>query len=207
MPRTIPQNKIDRIRELRRKGWSLSEIYREIKVGYGSVSRYIKGVKILPQYRQVWLSKRKGSVTRKLRQENEAYQKAKTLIGKLSKKEKLLFISALYWGEGGKIDLNFTNSDPEMISVFISGLKNVLGIKPNDIRVSIRIYEDLDRNLCLTHWSRIVGIPAKDFVSVNILEGRKSGKLQYGLCRVRIKKGGIVLKYLQAINKRVSEID
>lgn len=191
---------------LRSRGFSLPEIYREVKVGYGSVSRYIQGVKILPQYQKIWLSKRNGSKARKTRLEADAREKAKEQVASLNTKEKLLFLAALYWGEGGKVDFNFTNSDPEMIKIFVSGLKETLGITQKNIRISIRTYEDLDKKTCLNYWSKITKIPVRDFVNVDVLKGRKSGKLKYGLCRIRVKKGGNMLKYLLAINKRVAEL-
>lgn len=51
MPKLISQEKIKRIRLLRQKGYSLPEIKKEVRVGYGSVFRYIQGVEILPEYR------------------------------------------------------------------------------------------------------------------------------------------------------------
>jgi hypothetical protein len=206
VPKYISKDKIEKIKILRSQGWSLPEIYREVGVGYGSVSRYIKGVVVLPQYQQIWLDKRNGSKVKKERLEKIAYQKAKDLITNLNEKEKLLFIAALYWGEGGKKDFNFTNSDPEMIRIFVKCLENILKVDQKDIRVSIRIYEDLDRNTCLSHWSKITCIPVKEFVNVDVLKAKKTGKLTYGLCRIRIKKGGNMLKYLLALNRRVSEI-
>lgn len=115
-------------------------------------------------------------------------------------------MTALYWGEGGKGDFNFTNSNPEMIKIFVNGLREILKIDQKDIRASIRIYEDLDRNIFLNHWSKITEIPVKEFANVDVLKGKKSGKLAYGLCRIRIKKGGNMLKYLLALDRRVSEI-
>ncbi len=206
MAKLIPQYKIDKIKTLRSQGWSLPEIYREVKVGYGSVSRYIKGVKILPDYEKVWLSKRNGSKTRKEKAEASANQKARMDIRNLGIKDKTLFMAALYWGEGGKKDFNFTNSDPEMIKLFVSGLREIFGITQENIRVSIRIYDDLDKQECLNYWSKITNIPVGEFVNVDILKGKKVGKLKYGLCRVRIRKGGDMLKYLLALNRRVVEL-
>ena len=206
MPKYISKINIEKVKLLRSQGWSLPEIYREVKIGYGSVSKYIQGVEILPQYKQLWLNKRKGSVVRMEKAEKEAYEKAKESVISLNKKEKLLLLAALYWGEGGKTDFNFTNSDPKMVGVFVSGLRDVLGIEQKEIRASIRIYEDLDKTACLEHWAKITNIPTKEFVNVDVLKGKKSGKLKYGLCRIRVRKGGNMLKYLLALNKRVSEI-
>lgn len=206
MARRITQEEITRIKDLRSRGWSLPEIHTKTKIGYGSVFRYIQNIPILPQYKSIWQGKRGGSKKRKQKLEVVAYTKAEKIISVLNEKEKILFLAALYWGEGGKKDFNFTNSDPEMIRIFVDGIKNILNISPDEIRVSIRIYEDLDREKSLDYWSKIVDIPKNKFVNVDVLKGKKIGKLKYGLCRVRIKKGGNMLKYLLALNNRVSEI-
>ena len=206
MAKRIPIEKINLIKKLRSEGWSLPEIHKRIGFGYGSIYRYVRDVKISSKYIKEWRGKWGGSVKRREKLEAIACKKAKKEIIDLNRKEKLLFMVALYWGEGGKKDFNFINSDPEMVRIFVNGLKNVLNIDLDEMRVSIRIYEDLDREKSLDYWSKIIGIPKDKFINVNILKGKKIGKLKYGLCRIRIKKGGDMLKYLLALNKRVAEI-
>lgn len=112
-------------------------------------------------------------------------------------------MSALYWGEGNKKDFNLINSDPDLIKVFVKGLKDLFGIPANKLKISIRIYEDLDKIKCLNFWSGITKVPVHKFVSVNVLKGKKKGKLNNGMCRVRVEKGGNLLKYMLAIRDEV----
>ncbi len=191
---------------MRKKGHSLPEIAQELGVGKASVFRYIQGVVILPKYLKEWKGKQGGSIKRMELKEKKAREQAQKIIISLTEKEKIIFLSALYWGEGGKTDFNFINSDSEIIKVFINGLQNVFGISKDRLRVSIRIYEDLNKNKCLEYWSSITGVPISKFANVNILKGKKIGKLSYGMCRVRITKGGDMLKYIKAIYKRVAAI-
>lgn len=201
--RLAPQT-INKIYNLRSKGFSLNEIKAEIPlVGYGTIFRYIQGVQILPKYHKWWFGKRGGSRKRKKIAEYNAQKKANGVIRSLSSKERLILLCALYWAEGGKKDFNFTNTDPEMIKVFVSGLEKVLGIPRSSFRVSIRTYEDLDKQKCLAYWAKIVGIEPENIVHVDVLKGKKGGKLPYGMCRVRIIKGGNMLKYMAALKKRV----
>lgn len=206
MPKLIPKEKIKKIKLLRQKGYSLPEIKKEVQVGHGSVFRYIQGVEILPEYKQIWHSKRGGSLKRMKIAEKKAGEKAESFFPSLNLKEKAIFLAALYWGEGTKKDFSFSNSDPKMIKVFVRGLKEVFNIDKNRLRVSVRIYKDLDRNRSLDFWSKITGISAKRFMNVNILDGKKKGKLLYGMCRVRIIKGGDVLKYVLALKNRVVDL-
>lgn len=203
MPKLIPKEIIKQIKLLRQKGYSLPEIKKVVNVGHGSVFRYIQGVEILPEYRKIWHSKRGGSFKRMKLAEKKAEEKADEYIVRLSEKEKLIFLSALYWGEGSKGDFGLTNSDPDLIKVFVLGLKEVFKISTDRLRISIRIYRDLDKDKCLKFWSKITEVPVSKFVSVNVLDGKKNGKLLYGMCRVRVTKGADVLKYIRALKNRV----
>lgn len=203
MSKTLHPETVQKIRLLRQKGWSLPEIKKEIKVGYGTIFRYIKDVPILPEYQKLWLEKRKSSTRRKKIAEEEAAKKAKQTILSLSEKEKMIFLSALYWGEGSKREFGLSNTDPDLVRVLIKGLDQALGISTDRLSLSIRIYEDLDKEKCLKFWSEVTGVPVDKFISVNVLKGKKVGKLEFGMCRVRIKKGGSVLKYMVALRNEI----
>lgn len=206
MPKLIPREMIKKIRLLRQQGYSLPEIKKVVKVSHGSVFRYIQGIEILPEYKQVWHSKRGGSIKRMKIAEKKAEKMANKFIKRLSVKEKMIFLSALYWGEGSKSEFGLSNTDPDLIKIFVNGLESVFNIHRDRLRVSIRIFEDLDQKKSLSFWSKITGIPKEKFTSVNILRGKKKGKLQYGMCRIRMTKGGDVLKYIKALNKKITNI-
>ena len=77
MAKRIPIEKINLIKKLRSEGWSLPEIHKEVGLGYGSVFRYLKNVKISPQHISMWRGKWGGSIKRKVKLEAIAYKKAK----------------------------------------------------------------------------------------------------------------------------------
>ena len=203
MSKLLSKETIKKIKLLRQKGYSLPEIKKAVKSSHGSVFLHIKGVKILPKYWKEWHGKQGGSIKRMRIKEKLAKEKAEKTIVSLSDKEKMIFLTALYWGEGNKSDFNLMNTDSDLIRVFIKGLQEIFNISKNRLRISIRIYEDLDKQKCLEYWSKITGVPAEKFVSVNILKGNKKGKLPYGMCRLRILKGGDMLKYIKAIKNKV----
>lgn len=203
--RRLTSSEIQKIKNLRSHGHSLSEISDVLNVPKTTILRYIKGVKILPEFLTEWSIKRGGSRKRKLLKEAKAFEDGKNLVGNLSNKEKLLFLSALYWAEGSKKDFGLSNTDPMLIKIFVAGLREVFGITDDQLRISIRLYEDLDRDKSLSFWSQVVNIPKERFLGVNVLVGKKKGKLEHGMCRVRILKGGDVLKKVNGINKAVIE--
>lgn len=200
---TTPSEKINKIKYLRSRGYTIPEICQKTGVPKTTVFRYAQPVKILDKYVQIFTSKRGGTRRIKLEKEKKALKDAKKIINNLNYKEKLIFLSALYWGEGTKRDFSLTNTDPDLIRVFVHFTRDVLGISKEELRPSIRIYEDLDKEICLAFWASVIGIPKENFVNVNILPGKKKGKLKYGMCRLRISKGGDHLKRIVAVNKAI----
>ncbi len=196
---------IQKIKFLRSQGNSLPEISEKLCIPKTTVFRYVQGVKILPEFLTTWSIKRGGSRKRKLLKETRAFEEGKKLVKKLSNKEKILFLSALYWAEGNKKGFDLSNTDPALIKVYVNGLREVFGVNDDRFRVSIRLYEDLDKEKCLLFWSQIVNIPKEKILGVDILSGKKKGKLEYGMCRIRILKGGDLLKKVNGINKAVIE--
>ncbi len=206
MAQKLSQNSIHEIKALRSHGYTLPEISKKFNISKSSVFRHVENIEILPEFFNFWRSKRGGSRNRKILSEKKFLEEGKKLVRKLSNTEKLLFLCALYWGEGSKKDFGLSNTDANLISIFVNGLREIFGITNDSLRVSIRIYEDLDKDKCLEYWSKIVGLPQKKFVSVNILPGKKKGKLEYGMCRVRVAKGGMLLKKVNGINKAIIEV-
>jgi hypothetical protein len=208
MAKRISKDTKDKIISLRTRGYSLPELKKKFKIGYGTIYRYVQNIEILPRYRRLWYGKRGGSRKRQVIAEKKALKKAGQAIIDISDKELLLFVSALYWGEGSKSDFGLINSDAELIRVFVIALRRLFHITNRQLGVSVRIYEDLDSESCKQYWSVITGVPVNKFLGVTILKGKKNGKLPNGICRVRVKKGGNLLKYIKAIQlivvKRVS---
>ncbi len=206
MARQISSQIVKEVQLLRSKGWTIPELSKKFSIGRATASRYSRGIKILPEFKSLWLSKRKGSIRRKEEAKKIATKKAETaLMGNLSNKERLLILSSLYWAEGAKIDSNLTNTDPDLVGVFVKGVCNVIGIPKNRLRLNIRIYEDMDEQKCINYWLAVTGLGRNNLSSVNVLSGKKKGKLEYGMCRVRVTKGGDVLKYLVAVRSKIIE--
>lgn len=201
--RRITQKEINKIVRLRKTGHSLNEIRKIVERGSSTVVQYTKNVEVLPQYKESLKIKQGGSKFRSLKQWRKAEILADKITGKnISRKERILIAACLYWGEGTKRDFSISNTDPDLLKSFIICLKE-MGVKKDELKVTVRIYEDLNRNSAVAYWAGIVGIPKKQILNVNVLRGKKSGKLKYGMCRVRIKKGGGYLKILQSLIKAI----
>lgn len=199
------QGVVHKIKELRSFGYSINEIASLVNKSKSVISKYIKNVKIIPEYKEVLKIKQGGSKMRSSIKWENARKEASNIFLDLNKKERLLVLSALYWGEGTKRELNIINSDPEMLRFFIFAIKE-LGVKDNQIRVSLRIYDDINPKKSIDFWSKSLNMPKSSFKHINILKGKKTGKLKFGMCRVRVEKSEKYFKLIISLINRIKEL-
>lgn len=109
-----------------------------------------------------------------------------------------LFITgiALYWGEGdrqSRYQVRLGNTDPAMIRIFVSFLKDVCGVPTNKIYASILIYPDIDGEVCREFWIQHSELSEGNFQKSITIQGRhKTRRLQNGVCTV-----GVSSRYLK----------
>lgn len=91
--------------------------------------------------------------------------------------------------------MNLINSDSELIRVFLRCLDD-LGVKREELKISLRLYEDVNYKEAKIFWSKITGVSQNLFTGVEIITGKKYGKLRYGMCRVRVRKSSYYFKLI-----------
>ena len=202
----IPTEIRQKITDLRQTGHSIPEIHRLLNVPKSTCSRYCRKVEILPEFKSRWLERKNASKIISEKAWKIAQDLSANLISDLSHKELKILGAALYWAEGAKRQFNFINSDPDMIRLFIYILINAYGVSIDSIKISLRLFEDISIPDAIKFWSKTTGIELNNKIELNIIKGSKKGKLPYGMCRIRVKKGGLLLKTMFAINKRVMTI-
>lgn len=199
--------------QLRLEGKSYSEICEQLQLkSKGTLSTWFRDLK-LPLKSRALLAKNTARATergllsfnkersRLIREENEyAYKLGASNIGRLNERELSLLGAALYWGEGtkyerkgGSIALVFTNSDPEMIQVFMHFLRRILEIPEERIRAGIHMYSHSETEILKTRifWSKVTGLPRDRFYISQLISGasslkRNTKKLPYGTLGIRI---------------------
>lgn len=195
----VTQQEVDKIIALRQTGHSLPEIRKAVQRGSSTVFKYIKNVNILPEFQKFWQDKRKVSIRRRLQQLEMAQKEAREIITDLTKREKILIAASLYWAEGTKKnDFCLSNTDPELIRTFVECLKE-LGVKSENLSISIRVFNDLDKEAASAFWCTVTGLPKESIKFISVLEGKKQGKLPHGMCRIRVQKGGYLLKLITEV--------
>lgn len=96
----------------------------------------------------------------------------------------------LYWAEGTFIGntVDFANSNPEMIKIFLKFLREICGVKKERLRVYLYAYQYHNIEELKAYWHNITKIPLPQFTKPYIRKGNQnlSGrKLLHGLIHIR----------------------
>ena len=196
--------------DLRKQGKTYSEILNCVPVAKSTLSLWLQGVGLSISQKQRITEKRrraqiKGANARhadRIKRQSDLIQKAKIEVGHISHRELWLIGIALYWAEGSKEKdykpgsrASFSNSDPNMIALFIKWLKDCVGLIEDDLMLSIYVHEScIDRVFAIRkYWSDFLELPASFFKDIyykkNKLNTKRknSGNLYNGLLRVNIR--------------------
>ena len=191
----ISKNKQLEIVSLRAKGFSVKEISKIMSVGNATSSKYCKGV-LISKVGQARLAERRFPAKLKsFTEKSEADIFSKKVLGNLNTRDMFLVISALYWGEGTKRELNLINGDPELVKVFINGLL-CIGVKKESIKINIRFYSNQKKDEVTKFWIKHLGLSHSNLVGYEEIESGGLDKLVHGMCRVRVVKSSYFHKVL-----------
>lgn len=197
-------------RKLRIRGESIKEIAKKLKVSSGSVSIWCEDL-VLSSTQKEYLFQRQvkaghrgrmlGTEANKRKKlENVVLQEknARKMIGKMTKRDKLLLGIGLYWGEGTKARTSGTalvNSDPSII-LFARDWFEQLGVKRSEFNPYIYIsetHQSRERTI-EKFWSNLLEIPISQFNKVIFLKGRRkkiyaNHDSYYGVLALRVARG------------------
>ena len=127
----------------------------------------------------------------------EMRELAKKELGKITKRDLWVLGIGLYLGEGNKSfeNLGFSNSDPKVIKILVKWFKKNCHLKTKNFNPYIHAYPDNNIKKTLNYWSKITGIPKKQF-GKTIIDKRtdklrvKRKTLPYGTIDLRIRCHG-----------------
>ena len=177
----------DRARELRKQGHSMNEITRALGVAKSSVSLWTGDIELTSRQKQR-LSERGRSVEsverrRLSRLANERarrrvyFEEAVTGIKGLSRNDLFFLGAALYWGEGSKTTrgtVDFTNADPRIVQVMMSYIREICDVPSQKFRGHVILHPHLDARRAERYWSKISGIPLKQFHKTSMQHNKAS---------------------------------
>jgi len=219
---------------LRLAGKSYGEILKELDIpSKGTLSRWFRDLRLpdssarklaanIKRATEKGLLEFNQERSKRIAGENEAAQKnGRTLVGDLSHRELMLIGAALYWGEGAKMmpkgrhpTLDFANSDPKMVAVYMRFLREVLQVEEDRIRAGIHLYAGTDVAKAKQHWSNVTGLPRNRFFIVKQVSRASKGKrawnrLPFGTISIRTSNRKLfyhVIGILEGISEAVRDV-
>lgn len=122
----------------------------------------------------------------------------------LSPQEEQLHIAGvmLYWGEGTKKGktVDFSNSDPQMVRVFVKFLREVCRVSEERLRAMVYCHSHQKADDLEEYWSQTTEIPRTQFIKAYIREGNphKSGRvMEHGLIKIRYHDKRLLQKLME----------
>lgn len=206
----------ERALKFRLAGKSYNEITRLLEIPKSTLSGWFTGL-VLPVKARERLQERvaegsfRGLMKRNKNQTHLARERMHTIrnqskneIGQITSNELKMIGLALYWAEGYKRPISkngrvvtyhpvaLSNSDPELIQIFLRFLREVCGVSDEDIDADIRIYEHMNEAELLRFWQGVTRLPQENFkktyygVSKSSQNKRPFNRLPYGTIAVRV---------------------
>ncbi|OGN01221.1 MAG: hypothetical protein A3I26_02100 [Candidatus Yanofskybacteria bacterium RIFCSPLOWO2_02_FULL_43_10] len=216
--------------ELRKGGYSYSEIKKFCPVPKSTLSYWFRDIKLSePQLTRLKKKRieaaQKGSKARILKTSKAIEEIQKTSakdVGKISKRELWLMGVILYWRErllnkndsDLKKGIRFTSSDPYLIKLFLKWLSDIGGIKNEEINFDIFMPEDKKRSLneFVDYWAGVTGFTKGNFSRYYLQKvkakkpKRNSKKSVHGLLRVRVKASSMLARQISGWINGINEI-
>lgn len=193
--------------QLRKKGWNFQKIFTKVKVSKSTLSLWLRDIELTPQQKEKLLKGREKSryAGAKARQ-RQRIEKTEKIVNAAKKEAKILFKNSLfssglmlYWAEGAKSNeiIKFSNSDPIMIKFMMKWFRYVCKVPEEKIKIAIHMHELHCRKNIEQYWSKITGIPLKQFQKTYIkptsLKHRRN-VLYNGTCNIVISNRDLFRK-------------
>lgn len=202
--RKYPLIKIENLKKRRKAGYSIQDLMKEFSMPKTTIWHHVHDIKLSEEQRNKIKEKQGGS---KLRAEKQ-WEKANSLASQIVRFIDLdeitpVVLSLLYWAEGNKKGFVFTNTDPNMIRIFLKVLRDKFGVKNASIKAVIRINNFQNPSECLNYWQKITNIPFRN-ITTDLNPVQNKGKSIYGVLRITVIKGGKILKLVDSLNKELT---
>ena len=176
MRRHIPLETKQKVKNLRKKGYSIGWIARECSISKSTVHEWVRTMSGAREYARLgkerWIREIQplGALGQRKKRENkiakiveEVNQEITQL--KITPDIKKAVLSALYWAEGtkGRGMLKFTNTDPRLMLLFITLLREGYDIDETKFRIRMHLHWYHKERLTRRFWSDLLKIPRKQF--------------------------------------------
>lgn len=198
---------------LREQGLSYSEIRNIVHVSKGTLSVWLRNVKLNEQLRENLKKKcghgRSGPKSR-LAWDNKRLQVRKNYEPPFNE-PLFLFGLALYWGEGTKHSPNtveMVNTDPQILCAYIAWSRRFFMTPSHRFSVTVHHHHGIKNDqVILLHWSTALGLPLTAFTKCVHVKPRSRAESNcdgHGTAQIKIAGSGI-WKIRARIQKAIEE--
>lgn len=194
--------------KLREEGSSIKEISKKLDIAQSTVSLMVRNISLSHKAKDILLEKRKAGrikatqviIENRKKRQKEAYVYAEKLLTdfNLSVGVSFLIASVCYECEGGKSDfgvLEFTNSDPVLIKLFLLNLRKSFVLDERKFRVIMHLHSYHNEKQEQQFWSGVTSIPQNLFT-------KTFQKKESGINKKDGYHGCVQIKYFDVSIKR-----
>jgi len=204
---------------LRKKGLSVKEIQKKLRVSRSSVSLWVRDIQLSKkQLERLYLNKKTGALRgsiigakKKQREREDLTRKLITEgrkeVGNISTRDRFIAGIVMYFAEGDKKDghIGFCNTDPNAIRFMVDWIRKFCNLPKEKLRGALYIHDDLDEKKAKKYWSELTGIPltqfTKSYIAKNNLNRLRKKKHIYGVFRVSTSSVVLHRKLMGWINR------
>lgn len=162
---------------LRKRGYSIKEVAKILSISKSTSSGWLSNISLNPtairrlQERRIYGQEKARQIAFRKRDARETTRidKARKVVAKIPKNMDIytLIAAILFWTEGSKdqgVSLRFTNSDPKMVKLFITALKESCDFHWHKLKAKLHLHNYHDPAKQTELWSGITGIPKVNFL-------------------------------------------
>lgn len=208
----------ERACDLRRRGFSIKAIEKELGISRSSASLWAREVTLtVKQIDKLYANKRTGAlrgcfvaaVKKKEKTKvaiSGANEAAAREIGVLSKRDRCIAGIALYLGEGDKSGRNvaFCNADPKAIRFMMGWFRETCGVDEDRFRISLHLHDNLDEDVAKDYWARVTGLPLASFRKSYIVKNNpdrfRKTKHMHGIIRITVSDANLYRRIMGLIS-------
>ena len=204
---------------LRKKGLSVKEIQKKLRVSRSSVSLWVRDIQLnKKQLERLYLNKKtgalRGSIIGAKKKQREREDLTRRLIiegrkevGNISSRDRFIAGIVMYFAEGDKKDghVSFCNTDPNAVRFMVNWIKEFCNPPEEKLRGALYIHDDLSEKKARKYWSKLTGIPltqfTKSYIAKNNPSRLRKKKHIYGVFRVSTSSVVLHRKLMGWINR------
>lgn len=216
--------------KLRMAGRSYNEISRLLKVPKSTLSGWFTDLELPKEATKrlrdrVHTASLRGLIARNKNQtilaearSRKMHDEGNKLIKNINKRDLLIIGVALYWAEGYKRPVvingrtrtshrvSLTNSDPNLICIFLQFLREACKVPNEKITIWIRYFEHQDLVYLLDFWQKRCNIPYSNFrntlqtVSISSQRKKSYNSLPFGVAQISVNDTKLYHKIMGMIS-------